>query len=432
MIALAALARLERLPPRGMRLGLGAIDSVCERLGRPERRVPSTLIAGTNGKGSTAAMLSAVARAAGVRAGLYTSPHLTDVTERLRIGDGDVGREELDAALARVFAAADAAPEVALTYFEAITAAAFVAFAARELELAILEVGLGGRLDATNVAPARVSVVTSIGLDHMEELGPTLARIAAEKAGVFRTGRPALGRASDGEAREALERAARAAGAEWHDAGEEIRVEPEEIALDGTRFRLETPSRRAVLRTRLPGEHQAWNGALAVRAAELLSAEAPALARPDALAAGLAAVRWPGRLESFERRGRRVLLDGCHNPEGAEALARFLDQTSLAKDFVVVFGAMADKDVEGIAARLLPRARSVYLAPAQSSRSASAEELARRVAGVRDDAVSCAGIAEALGRALSADPPAPIIVAGSLYLVGEARARLLSEEHDPA
>jgi len=411
-----------------MRLGLAAIDAVCERLGRPERRVPSILIAGTNGKGSTAAALSAIAKAARVRAGLYTSPHLIDVTERLRVDDEDVSRGELGEALAPVFAAADGAPAIALTYFEALTAAAFVAFAERRRELAILEVGLGGRFDATNVAPASVSVVTSIGLDHTEELGPTLARIAAEKAGVFRAGRPALGRAEAAEARETLERAARAVGAEWHDAAEEIRVEVDEVALDGTRFRVEAPDFSGALTTPLAGSHQAWNAALALRAARLLAPQVPSLSTDDAIRRGLARVRWPGRLESFRLRGRLVLLDGCHNPEGAEALARFLAETGRVGRYAIVFGAMSDKDIEAIAARLLPIAGSVLLAPASSPRAAGAEELSRRVASARPDAEACPDVEHALRHALERSGGDPIIVAGSLYLVGEARAWLLSQK----
>ncbi|HYB54129.1 MAG TPA: Mur ligase family protein, partial [Thermoanaerobaculia bacterium] len=158
---------------------------MCERLGRPERRVTTVLIAGTNGKGSTAATLSAIAAEAGIRAGLYTSPHLVRVTERFRLDERDVTEEELDAALAKVFEAADQAPGIPVTYFEALTAAAFLLFAERSLDLSILEVGMGGRLDATNLSSPRLSVVTSISLDHTAELGPTVGAIAREKAGVF-------------------------------------------------------------------------------------------------------------------------------------------------------------------------------------------------------------------------------------------------------
>jgi dihydrofolate synthase/folylpolyglutamate synthase len=407
-----------------MRLGLAAIDSACERLGRPERRVAPVLVAGTNGKGSTAAALSALAAGAGLRAGLYTSPHLIDVTERIRLEERDISREELDAVLRRVFEAADALPALSLTYFEVMTAAAFVSFADRVLDLAVVEVGLGGRLDATNVAPARLSIVTSIGLDHTEELGPTLAGIACEKAGVFRAGRPALARAASEEARDALRSAAADAGAEWHDAAEEIAVEIERISLEGTRFLLRTPAGESELTTPLPGAHQAWNAALAVRAAELLAPELPRLA--DRPAEGLARVRWPGRLERFETDGRTVLLDGCHNAEGAEALARFLRDAGLSGRGDLVFGAMADKDIASIAARLFPEAESVQIVPAGSSRAASVEEIARRVAGIGPSARPAPSVTAALERALAAPGGRPIIVAGSLYLVGEARAWLLA------
>ena len=419
------LSRLESLGQRGVRLGLSAIDALCERLSRPERAFPSILIGGTNGKGSTAATLSSLAAAHGVRAGLYTSPHLIDVTERVRLGEKDIGRDELDEALSRVFEAADDSPAVPVTYFEAMTAAAFLLFARHPVSLGILEVGLGGRLDATNVAPALVSVVTSIGLDHTEDLGETLAQIAREKAGIFRAGRPALTRASDPEARAALREAAEKAGAIRHDANEEIRVEVEETGADGTRFRATTPERTLALVTPLPGEHQAWNAALALRAAELLGDSFGNL-DPAAIGTGFASVRWPGRLERLEIGGRRILLDGCHNPEGAEALAAFLRSAGLAGRFHLVFGAMADKDVEGIARILFPMAGRVTLVTVGSARAAAAADLARRLTPAPAPFSVGGGVAATLADLLSRRESDPIIVAGSLYLVGEARAFLLA------
>ena len=408
-----------------MKLGLAAIDALCERLGRPERRVPSVLVAGTNGKGSAAATLSAIAKAGRIRAGLYTSPHLGRIGERIRVSESDLSDGELDAVLEPVFRAADAAPEVPLTYFEALTAAAFVAFAERSLDLAVLEVGLGGRFDATNVAPARLSIVTSIGLDHTEELGPTLSAIAREKAGIFRAGRPALIGPRDEEPRRVLAEVARECGAAAHLAADEVEVSEVATSLDGTRFTLVTPCRRYELATSLAGAHQAHNAALAARASELLTAEFSGLG-PAAIEHGLASTRWPGRLEKLSLRGRVVLLDGCHNPPAASALVRFLEDVGLAGRARLVFGAMADKDVEGMAAALFPAVSSVRLVPASSPRAATVEELVRRTAGVRPDAVSCENLEVAL-LALASDPdPAPIIVAGSLYLVGEARALLLS------
>jgi dihydrofolate synthase/folylpolyglutamate synthase len=425
MIGYPALARLESLELRGMKLGLEAIDALCLRLDRPERRFPSVLVGGTNGKGSTAATLSSIAAACGLRVGLYTSPHLVRVTERVRIEEKDILAEELDRALARVFAAADAAPAIPATYFEASTAAAFLLFAERPLDLAILEVGLGGRFDATNVAPAVLSAVTSIGLDHTQELGDTLSQIAREKAGIFRPGRPALARSTAPEALETLRRAAEETGADWHDASAELTVRLEGTGIEGTRFALTTPRRKIPLATPLPGAHQAWNSALAVRAAELLSE--PALALTEArLADGVRSVRWPGRLERFVAGGRAVLLDGCHNPEGAASLAAFLADAGLAGRCPLVFGAVADKDVEGIAGILFPAVLGVTLVTVSSPRAATAEALARRVPSAPGGVSTGRDAAEAIETLLAEGGSAPIIVAGSLYLVGEARAWLLA------
>lgn len=407
-----------------MKLGLAAIDALCERMGRPERSVPSVLVGGTNGKGSTAATLSSIAKACGLRAGLYTSPHLIHVTERIRLEEEDVTGEELDYALERVFAAADASPAIAATYFEAATAAAFLVFCERRLDLAILEVGLGGRFDATNVAPAVLSAVTSIGLDHTEELGPTLSSIAREKAGIFRAGRPAIARAS-GEALDVLRAEAERRGSDWHDAESELSVRVREVGIVGTRFDVTTPRQELSLATPLPGAHQAWNAALAVRAAELLPQPVARLT-PETIGAGVAGVRWAGRLERFEIGGRCVLLDGCHNAEGAAALARFLADANLRGQCRLVFGAMADKDIEGIAEILFPAVRSVTLVAASSPRAASPREIEGRVPPVPGGLRPGSGVNEALETLLAEGDGAPIIVAGSLYLVGEARSWLLA------
>ncbi|HEY3172144.1 MAG TPA: Mur ligase family protein [Thermoanaerobaculia bacterium] len=409
-----------------MKLGLAAIDGLCERLGRPERQVPAVLVAGTNGKGSVAAMLSAIAAAGGVRAGLYTSPHLIRVGERIRAGESDLSDEELDRVLEPVLRAAEASPEIPVTYFEALTAAAFLAFAERRLDLALVEVGLGGRFDATNIASAKLSVVTSIGLDHTEELGPTLSSISREKAGIFRFGRPALVGAREPEARRVLVEAARECGAVAHEAAEEIEVSHVETSLEGTRLRVATPGARYVLETPLPGAHQAGNAALAARAAELLSPEFPGI-DPEAIERGVAATRWPGRLEKLSCRGVAVVLDGCHNPQAALALARFLEHAGLAGRARLVFAAMADKDVEEMAAQLFPAAASVRLVRAPSPRAATVDELVRRTGAAAGRTAVASETVEVALRDLLRDPdPTPIIVAGSLYLVGEARSLLLS------
>ena len=409
---------------RGMKLGLAAIGAVCARLERPQEKFTSVLIGGTNGKGSAAATLSSIARASGIRAGLYTSPHLIRVTERVRIGEEDISAEELDATLGEVFRAADAAPEVPVTYFEAMTAAAFSAFARRNLPLGVLEVGLGGRFDATNVAPASVSVVTSVSLDHVEELGSSLASIAREKAGIFRFGRPALVHTREREVLETLRACAEEGGAFFHDVAREACAFDVRTGMEGTRFALETPAARYQLRTPLPGLHQAGNTACAVRAAELLTAF-PQITR-DAITAGVAATRWPGRLESFSVEGRLVLLDGCHNPGAAAALSQALEAAGLFGKAGLVFGAMADKDIEAIAAALFPAARRVTLVRAPGARAATAGELLRRAGPLHPAAATEESLEAAFDRLLSLPGTDPIIVAGSLYLVGEARALLLA------
>jgi len=391
--------------------------------------VPSVLVGGTNGKGSTAAMLASIADMAGLRTGLYTSPHLVEVTERIRIGRRDVERGEVDAALSDAFSAADEAPAVPLTYFEALTAAAFVLFARWKLDLAVLEVGLGGRLDATNVVPARLSVVTSIGLDHTADLGTTVEAIAREKAGILRGRRPCLVSAEAPEALASLAEASDAVGAFWHDASEEISLSRIETDLSGTRFGLATPVRMYAAQTPLPGAHQAWNAALAVRAAELLAPEFPKLTA-SACTSGLRAAAWPGRLERVEVSGRAVVLDGCHNADGAAAVGRFLDETGLSGRVELVFGAMADKDVEAMARELLPRVRGAHFVPAGTDRAASPEELLRRAGPLAGRARPCGTAAEALRLLLGAASSEPIIVAGSLYLVGEVRGLLLSGEFE--
>ena len=229
------------------------------------------------------------------------------------------------------------------------------------------------------------------------------------------------------EALNALAEIADAVGALWHDASSEIGVSRIETGLSGTRFGLTTPVRMYSCETPLAGEHQAWNAALAVRAAELLAGEFPSLSA-SAYTSGLRAAYWPGRLERFEVSGRTVLLDGCHNADGAAALGRFLDASGLSGRVELVFGAMADKDIEAMAAEILPRVRRALFVPAGTDRAASPEELVRRAGALSSRAHASPDAAEAIRGLLGASSSEPIIVAGSLYLVGEARALLLSGE----
>jgi dihydrofolate synthase/folylpolyglutamate synthase len=417
----SAIDTLARLEPLGMRLSLEPLRRRLAKLGEPQRELPAVLVAGTNGKGSTAALLAAIGCAAGYRTGLYTSPHLEEPRERIRLDGLALATLELDRLVAEVLEAGDDEPP---TPFEALTAAAFLAFAEAEVELAVLEVGLGGRLDATNTADPMLSIVTPVALDHREQLGETLAAIAGEKAGVMRAGRTTIAWGGDDEPTAALQAAARVRGAQLALASRETTVSGWRPGGPG-RQRLVLRSATGERRLSLPlaGKHQHRNLALAVVAAERLAALGlPRL--PEAIARGVAGCHWPGRLESVAvPGGPTVLLDGAHNPAGAETLAEHL--AGERRPWDLVFGTLADKDAGAMAAALAPRARRVFLAPPASPRALGLSSLAAlpALAG----AAPSASAGEALARALPAGAPL-VVVTGSLYLVGEARS-WLRERH---
>jgi len=425
----SADATLARLEPLGMRLTLEPFRRLLAKLGEPQRGLPAVLVAGTNGKGSTAALLAAIGCAAGYRTGLYTSPHLEEPRERIRVDGVALATLELDGLLDAVI---DAAGDELPTPFEALTAAALLEFAESGVELAVLEVGLGGRLDATNVVEPLLSVITSIALDHQEQLGSTLAAIAAEKAGVLRAQRPAIAWGEESESTAALRAAAEASGATLDFGVEETEIVMAQAdGLAGQTVVLRTAGAEHRLRVALAGRHQLRNVALAALAAERLAADGFDGIDDDAISRGIGGCRWPGRLEAVALpEGPTVLLDGAHNPAGAAALAEHL--ASLATPFDLVFGTLADKDAASMAAALAPSARRVWLAPPDSPRALSVAVLAAlpALAG----ATPASGAAEALERAFTAavDRPPLLVVTGSLYLVGEARRWLRERYGVPA
>jgi dihydrofolate synthase / folylpolyglutamate synthase len=422
------LARLESL---GIRLGLDRTAALLAALDRPQRRVPAVLVAGSNGKGSTAALLAAMGTAAGYRTGLYTSPHLESVEERIRLDGRAVSRQDLGDRLARVVAAAERASGAPPTYFEALTAAAFLGFAEEAADLAVLEVGLGGRLDATNLADPVLSLVTPICLEHREYLGDTLAAIAREKAGIFRPGRPALASVAEPEAAEALRRVAGELGTPLRFAAEELRLEEvEDRGLEGLRVRLVTPAGRHDLTTALPGGHQAGNLALAAWAAETLAGLGFSRLGPEAIAAGAAAARWPGRLEAVDLPGgRRALLDAAHNGGGAAALAGFL-RRAVAGPVDLLFGVLADKDAAEMLCFLEPLADRIVLTAPPSPRARRPEEVAPLLGGRSRVSVE-PDLDRALGVALR-EGAETLVICGSIVLVGEARKRLRERFGVPA
>ncbi len=426
----AVLSRLEGL---GIKLGLERARDLLARMGEPQRRFPSVLVAGTNGKGSTSALLAAMAQAAGYRTGLYTSPHLENVEERLRIDGRTIEPGRLGAILEDLVGLAERETGAPPTYFEALTLAAFRWFAEAQVDLAVVEVGLGGRLDATNLADPVLSLITPIGFDHREFLGDTLAAIAREKAGILRPGRPALVWIEDAEPAQSVQTVAAEVGADLRFASREVRIEAvEPRGWEGQRVRLATPAGEHGLEMALLGDHQAKNLGLAVRAAETLAGLGFDRLNSDgigAIAAGAAACRWPGRLEPVELPGgRRVLLDAAHNRDGAAVLARFLDRLERPAD--LLFGVLADKDYREMLDLLAPRAGNLVLTRPASPRAKDPAELLPLLAG-RDGVVVEPDPGRALARALALDGEV-LGVCGSIFLVGEVRNGLRERFGVPA
>ena len=401
----------------GVKFGLETIRALVARLGHPEAAYPSLLVAGTNGKGSVVAYVDAVLRASGLRVGRYISPHLVRVNERIAVDGRDISDAALDRAVARVRAAAEelvAAGAIGAhpTYFEAVTAAAFEHFREQRVDVAVLEVGMGGRLDATNVAEPLASAIVSVDLDHESYLGGTPGAIAREKAGVLRAGRATVLGPLAPEARAAVVETARGRGARLLDAraGTAVRT-----GADGLEIRTPRGSYRGL--RPLPGAHQVDNALVALRLIE--EARAAGLACDiGAAAAAIGAARGPGRLERIPGRPA-ILLDGAHNPAAARALAAHLRGIG---PFVLVFGAMRDKDVRGMAEILFPLARRVVLTRPRVDRAARPAEIAERAGPVARGARLLDSPRRALAWARrQAGDEGVVVVAGSLFLVGALR-----------
>ena len=418
MDAIEYLFSLEKF---GIKFGLANIRALCAALGQPQNEFRSVLIAGTNGKGSVTAMVDRGLRAAGLHVGRYTSPHLIHLEERFAIDGQPVSRATLVEAIDRVRGHVESllvsgALEAPPTFFEVTTAMAFDMFRRAEVEFAVLEVGLGGRLDSTNCVEPIAAAITSIAFDHEQYLGHTLAEIATEKAGVMRPGIPVVIGPLDPEARAAVAAAGDAAGAWLVDAMDGVIVGAGTATYPSS-ITVKTPTRDyGRLTPGLRGAHQIPNAIVALRLLEELSRTVPV--SPDAIVAGLSDVEWRGRLQLVETAGgRKVLLDAAHNPAGAAALSAYLTQEF--PPLPLVFGAMRDKDASEMLRILLPAASMLVVTEPGNARARPAAELA---ALARSIAPACRIEVEpdpmaALDRAWNEQ--SMICAAGSIFLIGD-------------
>lgn len=404
-----------------------------EALGHPERRFPSVLIAGTNGKGSTSAMLASILRVAGYRTGLYTSPHLVRVNERIRIDDEEISDAEFSEIHNRVELAASALVARGElpwhpSFFEMLTAMAFEYFASTGIEIAVLEVGMGGRLDATNVVDACVAVITDISLDHQNFLGNTIAEIAGEKAGIIKPGGTVVTLPQHPQANDVIGHAILASGAQAVSAADYVPVlAPSDEHLpsrNSTRmqYSISVLGQQIEIDSPLIGQHQMRNVALAIAAAVELRRFGFNVA-PQAISSGIRDTRWPGRFQVFPASPGfpECVLDVAHNPAGAWALRSLLTSAYAGRPLTLVFGAMRDKAIEEMAQILFPLAAHVLATHASSPRAATPEQI--RDAGARTGAEieSVPDVSSALSRASETTAKdGVVVVTGSIYVVGEA------------
>ncbi len=405
------LAYISAQHPATIALGLDRVREVARRMGLGMRWTTIT-VGGTNGKGSTCAMLERILVEAGYRVGCYTSPHILRYNERVRVD----AEEADDAALVASFERVEAARgEVALTYFEFGTLGALAVFEARGIEAAVLEVGLGGRLDAVNIVDADCAIVASVDLDHQAFLGDDREAIGFEKAGIFRPGRPALFGDTDPPAR--LVQHARAIGADLQVLGREFRVEAGQAQWD---FVGRRAAHRALPMPALRGRWQLKNAACAIAALDELAERLPVF--QGEIKRGLTLVRLPGRLQALPGRPM-VVLDVAHNPHAARALADGLGDMGFFENTFAVFAMLADKDIAGVVQTMGPRIDRWYVSAAQAERAASAAEVARILGahGAGDRIRTFATVAAALEAARrDAGPNDRIVVFGSFYTVAEA------------
>ena len=416
-----AIAYLYGLQQHGMKFGLDNTRRLMSLLGEPHKSFSSIHVAGTNGKGSTSAMIESMLRTSGIRTGLFTSPHLVSFTERIRVNRQEIPEETVIGLASEIRKVASEIEDFSPTFFEVVTSMAFLHFIRSSVQWAVIEVGMGGRLDATNVILPEVSVITSVGLDHREFLGDTHGDIAREKAGIIKQGVPVVTADQHPEVMEVIKKRCDEADAPLYKyncgfSAEITADEPDHLVINykGTREYRD-------VRLSLPGAHQAVNAALAIKAVEIISEKYPDLVCD--IKKGLQTATWPGRLEMIMEYPP-VLIDGAHNPPAAAVLSGHLRKIlqKKYKRIIMVLGVMDDKDIKGILGPLLPLASEIIFTAPAYGRAATATKLAGIAADMGYHSKTEGTVAGALQRAASLSGPGDlIVVTGSFYTIGEAK-----------
>lgn len=421
---LSTIDYLFGLQKYGMKFGLDNTRMLLDSVGNPQNAFRSVHIAGTNGKGSTAAMTESIIRTGGQRTGLFTSPHLVSFTERIRINGQEITEDDVVRLAGSVRDIQGLPDDFSPTFFEVVTCMAFIHFMKMQVDWAVVEVGMGGRLDATNVIFPEVSVITSINFDHKEFLGSTLREIAREKAGVIKQGVPVVTADQHPEVMEVLENRAAECGSALHRYGDAFSAETVSLTETGISFHYRGDAELRDLSVPLAGAHQMVNAALAIRAAEIIIRRFPGIAFD--IKKGLQSAVWPGRLE-FLNTSRRFLIDGAHNPAAARTLSTFLERLlrERFRRIIFIIGIMGDKDIEGILQPLLPLASEcIFASPAygRAAPPAVPAAYARTLGHTPREAASISG-AIALAEDLC-DQGDLIVITGSFYTIGEAKEAL--------
>lgn len=422
---------LEKLNAFGIKPGLSRISRLCELLQNPERKFRAVHISGTNGKGSTAAMTAAVLAALGLTTGLYTSPHLISYTERIKLNGHDIGEDDFASFLQIVRDAAEAMVrdgDQPPTQFEVLTATAFLYFAEKGAEYAVIEAGLGGLLDSTNVILPKVSVITNVTAEHLDRCGGTLAGVAHHKAGIIKPKIPAV-TAARGMPLRIIKAAATEKEAPLYVAGEDFSFAVKGRTPKGQTVSLSVPDFGIDdFRYFIPfiGEHQAENSAAALMSIALLAKDDSRLSM-EAARSAIWGTKWPGRFERMDVDGKTVVIDGAHNPSGMEALRRTLDEYFPDSPRVFILGILRDKDIDAMLRTLLRPCDMVVTTTPDSERAVDAASLARRISGSYVTSVPEPELA--LKKALElASCEHLVCCAGSLYLIGKIRKLLLTEK----